>query len=59
MGDVWNMDAPITKDILEVCLDILEEQWEASMENGHVVGSKKMALMGCMLVSGYFGGLHG
>ena len=59
MGDVWKPDAPVTKDILGVCFEILEEQWEVYIENRDKVGQKKTALMGCMLVSGYYGALRG
>ena len=58
MGDVWKLDTPIRKDILEVCLNILEERWEVYVENNYSVGKKKTALMGCMLVSGYYGALR-
>ena len=37
MGDVWKPDAQITKDILEVCFDILEKQWEVYVENNDSV----------------------
>ena len=33
MGDIWKPDAPVTKYILEVCFDILEERWEFFEEN--------------------------
>ena len=59
MGDVWIPDAPIMNDILEECIDILEEQWEVYVENNDSVGKKKTALMGYMLVSGYYGALQG
>jgi len=54
-----SQDAPVTKDILGVCFEILEEQWEVYVENRNMVGKKKTALMGCMLVSGYYGALRG
>jgi len=59
IGDVWKPDAPITKDILEVCFDRLEEQWEVYIEHHGIVGKKKTVLMGCILVSGYYGALQG
>ena len=59
MGDVWKPDAPVTKDILEVCFDILEERWEFFKESKDTVGKKKTALLGCMLVAGYYGALRG
>ena len=59
MGDVWKPDAPITKDILDVCFNILEEQWGLFEENNDIVGKKKTGLMGCMLVAGYYGALGG
>ena len=59
MGDVWKPDAPITKDILQVCFDILEEQWDFFKDNKDSIGKRKTALMGCMLVAGYYGALRG
>ena len=54
MGDAWKPDASITKDILEVCFNILEERWEVIEENKDSVGKKKTVFMGCILVSGYY-----
>ena len=57
MGDVWLPDQPITMKIMGACLSELEENWR--LFEGDKTGRKKVALVACILLAGFYGGLRG
>ena len=57
MGDVWLPDQPITMNIMEICLAELETKWDVFKDD--IIGQKKVSLVACILLAGFYGGLRG